>query len=107
MHQDELLVPTTSTASTPGTTTHHQLGATQQFSGGRHPGAASAAWYGNAEVSEPTSGFRDLFEAVPNPSCQLGFRSSAVTASPPASAAVYRSASSYYQQQDCSGPPKY
>ena len=107
MHQDELLVPTTSTASTPGTTTtHHQLGATQQFTGSRHP-AASAAWYSTAEVSESTSGFRDLFEAVPNPSCQLGFRSTAVAASPPASAAAYRSAASYYQQQDCSGPPKY
>lgn len=106
MHQDELLVPTT---STPGTTaTHHQLGASQQFGGGRHTAAAgAAAWYSTAEVSETTSGFRDLFEAVPNPSCQLGFRSSAVTASPPASAAAYRSPAPYYQQQDCSGTPKY
>lgn len=108
MHQDELLVPTT---STPGTTaTHHQMGATQQFGGGRHTAAASAAaaaWYSAAEVSDTTSGFRDLFEAVPNPSCQLGFRSSAGTASPPASAAAYRSPAPYYQQQDCSGPPKY
>lgn len=107
MHQDELLVPTTSTATTPGTTTHHQLGATQQFSGGRHPGTGSAAWYSTAEVSESPSGFRDLFEAVPNPSCQLGFRGAAVTASPPTSAAAYRSAASYYQQQECSGPHKY
>ena len=100
MHQDDLLVPTTSTSTTPG------MGTTQQFSGGRHPATASAAWYSTAEVSESTpgggsSGFRDLFEAVPNPSCQLGFRSTAVTASPPASAAAYRSAASYYQQ-DCS-----
>lgn len=38
----------------------------QQF---RHP-----AWYGGA--TDP-----DLFDSVPNPSCQLGFRSAASTAS--------------------------
>ncbi|KAJ9574313.1 hypothetical protein L9F63_026041 [Diploptera punctata] len=92
MHQDDLLVP------------HHLH---VQFSGGRHPAAAgAAAWYTTAEVSESTpgggsSGFRDLFDAVPNPSCQLGFRSAAVSASPPATSAAYRTAASYYQQ-DCS-----
>ncbi|KAJ9579605.1 hypothetical protein L9F63_004790, partial [Diploptera punctata] len=90
--RDDLLVPTTSTSSTPGTTSSHHP---QQFSGGRHPAAAgAAAWYTTAEVSESTpgggsSGFRDLFDAVPNPSCQLGFRSAAVSASPPATSAAY------------------
>ncbi|XP_069698821.1 fork head domain-containing protein crocodile-like [Periplaneta americana] len=79
----------------------------QQFGGGRH------AWY-SAAAAEPTAdaasgaggapGFRDLFDAVPNPSCQLGFRGAAsVTASPPATS-TYRT----YYQQDCSGAaPKY
>ncbi|XP_067004009.2 fork head domain-containing protein crocodile [Anabrus simplex] len=84
-HQPMDDIPTTSTAA-------------PQFS------RQAAAWYGTAP---------DDFDAVPNPSCQLGFRT-AVTASPPAPAATvsavaaYRSAAAHsYYQQDCSSSAKY